>query len=343
MTCDRCQEFTEKGAAFCPYCGTRLGAVKTPVGSPPKRYGFIFIAGMVAAVQGILIMLFEILVGWGKTKYVLDGLAGKSITLYYITPQLRDLVTVGDVGVMVMYVLEMITITACFGLMLYQAFRKVRDSYGDLRTVEDTAAYEMPIMLGLLLLAEIFFIIFIRIAGVETDGGGDSTMTPRLIMSLLHASVYEELLCRLGMLGLPCLIVALMLKRKDSPWWRYLLGGAKFEWWMVVFVLFSAVMFGAAHLTNWGTWKFIPTFVFGLVTGYLFLKYGLHACIGAHFLNDFLMASQWGFGAPAMFMLGMLVVGLCSLPYLVRYAIRIRDAYARFSQKRKESRIKEAE
>ena len=342
MSCDRCPEFREKGAAFCPFCGERLGNPLVAVRAPRRKYDVFFIAGLIAAIQGMLMMFVEILVGWGKLTYVLDGVAGSSYTLYYITPQIRDLVTVGDVGIMAIFVLELITVTACLGIMLYQAMRKVRENYGDVRVIENTAAYEMPITLGLLLLAEIAFMFLMIMAGVKLDGGGNTDMTPSLVFSLLHASVYEEILCRLLMLGLPCLIVALLLKRKDSPWWRYLFGGMKFEWWMVFFILFSAVMFGAAHLTNWGTWKFIPTFAFGLMAGYLYVKYGLHACIGAHFINDYLVSSQWAIGAPGFFMVGMIAVGLCSLPYLWRYYTRMRDAYRSYRVK-KESEIREAD
>ena len=342
MSCDRCPEFREKGAAFCPFCGERLGNPIVAVRAPRRKYDVFFIAGLIAAIQGMLMMFVEILVGWSKLTYVLDGVAGSSYTLYYITPQIRDLVTVGDVGIMTIFVLELITVTACLGIMLYQAMRKVRENYGDVRVIENTAAYEMPITLGLLLLAELAFMFLMIIAGVKLDGGGNTDMTPSLVFSLLHASVYEEILCRLLMLGLPCLIVALLLKRKDSPWWRYLFGGMKFEWWMVFFILFSAVMFGAAHLTNWGTWKFIPTFAFGLMAGYLYVKYGLHACIGAHFINDYLVSSDWAIGAPGFFMVGMIAVGLCSLPYLGRYYLRIRDAYRSYCVK-KESEIREAD
>lgn len=341
MTCDRCQQFRGEGAAFCPFCGERLNgnAVRAPY--RPNKYGVIFVAGLIAAVQGMLIMLVEILIGWSKTSYVLDGFAGHSYTLYYVTPQIRDLVTVGDVGVMAIFVLEMVTVTACFGLMLYQAFAKVRKGCGDIRAVEDTAAYEVPVILGLLILAELAFMLLMVLCGVKLDGARSVDMSPSIIFSLLHASVYEEILCRLGMLGLPCLIVALLLRKNDSPWWRYLFGGAKFEWWMLIFVLFSAIMFGAAHLTNWGLWKFVPTFAFGLVAGYLFLKYGMHACIAAHFINDYLTSSQWAIGAPGLFMLGMIVVGLCSLPYLARYAMGIMDVCKGISLKRDGPDIKE--
>ena len=320
MTCENCETYREKGAHFCPYCGDHLNGPR-PAGAPRPRYGFIFIAGLVAAVQGMLIMFFEMLIGWSDTTTVIDGLGDRSYTLYYITPHIRDLVTIGPPGVSVLYITEMIIVTACFALMIILALKRVRDKHGDIRALEDTAAYEMPVALGIMLIVEIVYMALIRIGGTSTESGVSGSDV-EMMFALLHASVYEEVLTRLLMIGLPCLIVALLLKRKDSPWWKYLFGGAKYERWMLIFVVFSATFFGLAHLDNWDTWKFFPTFLFGLICGYLFLKYGLYATIGAHFINDYLSASDWAWNAPAMFALGILAVGICSLPYVARYAVR---------------------
>lgn len=323
MTCNRCEESRENGARFCPYCGDFLGNGPPPYAPVQRRsYGFIFWAGLVAAVQGMLIMLFQVAAAWTEMGEVLDYLAGKSNILYYITPHIETLVTVGDVGLMVIYVLFSMTVTACLAIMLYQAVKRVRESGGDLKALEHTAAFEVPVSLGLFLGFELTMLMIFVSRGGSLDGGGIDIDSPGTIYSLLFASVYEELICRLALIGVPCLAVALLLGRKEG-WWRYLLGGAEYERWMFVFILFSAIMFGAAHLDNWGSWKFLPTFGFGILAGYLFVKYGLHASIAAHFINDFLVSSQWAYGNNWMFVLGILAVGFCSLPYLVRYAVLI--------------------
>lgn len=330
MTCERCEEYTEKGARYCPYCGSPLNG-SAPYRDPyrRRRYGFIFIAGLVAAIQGLLIMFFEITAAWAMMGKVLDYMAGRSLTLYYITPHLEDLVTVGDVGVMAIYVLFTITVTACFALMIYQAYVRVRSKGGDLSALEDTAAYEVPVITGLFLGFELLGILIFRATGGDASGADGLDDGARSAFTLMFASVYEEILCRLLLLGLPCLIIALLLGRKDCPRWKYLFGGMKYERWMIVFIVFSAAMFGMAHLDNWGSWKFVPTFLFGLVEGYLFVKYGLHATIAMHFINDYLDSSRWAYDTFAIFVLGILAVGFCALPYLVRYGSRI---YARIKE-----------
>lgn len=321
MTCDRCQEFKAGGASFCPYCGERLNASSPAAFAPVRRrkYGFIFTTGLLAAIQCMLIMFFQVCIGWSMTGEVFSYVEGKEFTLYYITPHIVDLFTLNDAGTKVLYVLETVIVTACFALMIYQAFMAVRNNHGDVRALSDTAAYRGTIAMGLMLVVEYAFMILIIAWGVDI---GDTPISAKdddakMALSLMNASVYEEILCRLFMVGVPCLIVALLLKRTDCPWWRYLFGGAKYERWMVVFVLFSSTMFGLAHLDNWATWKFFPTFLFGVIAGYLYLRYGLHATIAMHFINDYLSSSEWVTGSPVLFVLGMFVICLCCLPHVV--------------------------
>ena len=37
----------------------------------------------------------------------------------------------------------------------------------------------------------------------------------------------------------------------------------------------------------------MPTFLFGLITAYLFIKYGLYATVSIHFLTDFMLSESW--------------------------------------------------
>lgn len=321
MTCDSCERYRNSGARFCPVCGRPLGNVRPPVPRRVRehRYGFVLIAGLIAAVQGVLILLFELIAVWIKAGFVLDDVADKQYPLYYITPHLETLVDLNGTGISVLFMAEVLIVTVCVGTLIVTAARKLRDNNGDLCCLKDTAAYEVPVVMGITLIAELVYILAVIATGTDLGTTSSTEDTGFMIFQYVNASVYEEFLCRILMLGLPCLVVALMVGRLKSPWWKYLIGGAKFEKWMIVFVIFSAAMFGAAHLDNWGSWKFIPTFAFGLAAGYLFLKYGIYATVAIHFLNDALNAGSWVMDAPGMLMLGLIVVGICSLPCIARY------------------------
>jgi hypothetical protein len=115
-----------------------------------------------------------------------------------------------------------------------------------------------------------------------------SSETPIWIRMFLlaDASVWEEISGRVVLIGIPLLIIR-SISGKRGVQWKQLVGGtAHFGRTEVVLILISATLFGLAHL-GWGPWKVIPTFVHGLMFGYLFVKVGLHASIVMHFLFDY--------------------------------------------------------
>lgn len=327
MTCDRCQPSKDAGMKFCPYCGMPLDGTYYYAyrRMPSEGRGFVFNSGLVAAIIFSAILVFELFAVLIKTGYILDDIAGKSYPLYYITPHIETLFTLNDVGVMALCLFEIAVIILCVSVLFYKCARHLRDNKFDLKSLEKTAAYEMPVIMSIFFLAEFVFLFYLMLSGTDL-GAADLDDSGFMIFQYINASVYEEFLCRILMLGLPCLVVGLLAGKRETPWWKYLVGGFKFEKWMIIFVLFSAYMFGAAHLDNWASWKFIPTFLFGLVAGYLFIKYGVYATIAVHFFNDALSADMWVFGTTGYLMLLLLMAGMCSLPHVVKYAKNGYDA-----------------
>jgi len=113
-------------------------------------------------------------------------------------------------------------------------------------------------------------------------------------MALAYASFHEELITRVFLLGLPLFavhgIMQIAGRGEMRPLYRYVVGGGfeigRFE---VLFILFSASMFGVAHMLGGWDWvKVLPTLVFGIAAGYLFLRMGLYASIMLHFGTNYL-------------------------------------------------------
>ncbi|MCD6383092.1 MAG: CPBP family intramembrane metalloprotease, partial [Thermoplasmata archaeon] len=143
-----------------------------------------------------------------------------------------------------------------------------------------------------------------------------------LLVELASASVYEELVARLLLIGVPLFLIALVSKRKGLH--RYLLGG--FNQWdgpTYFFVIFSSLLFGLAHSSGWGYWKIIPTFIGGLLFGYIFVRVGLHGAILMHFATDYLSSVTMLPSAPLplhiLGVLGMLGALFLSFVYGVHF------------------------
>jgi hypothetical protein len=117
-----------------------------------------------------------------------------------------------------------------------------------------------------------------------------------LLYALLNASVYEELISRLLLIGLPLLIYEAisrgLFKKTNAKFFNCLFGGSlPIEAKDAYLIMFSAALFGLGHFSGWSMWKVLPTFISGLAFGYLFYKKGLHLAILLHFATDYFSMS----------------------------------------------------
>jgi len=147
------------------------------------------------------------------------------------------------------------------------------------------------------------------------------------IFAYLEASVWEEVVSRILLIGVPMFILCVLFKgrtgtlcepfedrwsaedvvvpdvsevvpdgaagKKEFKWWNYLLGGTGLNYAAVILIVFSSMIFGLAHIPLWGVWKSFQTFIMGMIFGYIFAKYGVYATITLHFLADYLSSISW--------------------------------------------------
>lgn len=152
------------------------------------------------------------------------------------------------------------------------------------------------------------------------------------LYSAAQAPVWEELISRVLLLGIPLLIVDLVLNAVDKkyerkPLRRYVLGGDfSFGAKEIVFLLISSLLFGYAHLGGWDIYKILPAAIAGLAMGYVFLKYGLYASIALHAINNLIGFSSVlfdGIGFITIVGIVSLLMLLFGIPYLVNYAYKL--------------------
>ena len=142
-----------------------------------------------------------------------------------------------------------------------------------------------------------------------------------------NASVWEEMISRVLLIGIPLFWIDLLLRRKQLlPPIRYFIGGKiRFGFIECALILFSATMFGVAHVGGWDVWKVFPSLISGLCFGYLFVQIGLHAAIVFHFAFDFLSVptSYFGSGASLILDLFTLIWLAAGLMFIIYYSIRL--------------------
>jgi hypothetical protein len=261
------------------------------------------------------------------------------VYLYLITPVPVAVAGLSGIAAAMWHLALVAVITASCVLFLRQHGRGALQNFSRVLLGPGSPRLDEPN--GIFLMARLFCVsVFVTEIVYIMAGlfGGDpiipegitSADPGQLLITLAHASVWEEVVSRSLLLGLPLLAVHWSGRGSlERPAWSYLTGG-KFalDGPAVAFLLFSASAFGLAHVASWDLWKLPGSFVAGLVFGVLFLRLGLHAAIVGHFLHDYLpvagvLGSTEGYALLlAIMLLAMELVGAANF---VRYMFVLRE------------------
>lgn len=180
-----------------------------------------------------------------------------------------------------------------------------------------------------LLFATLFFSLLVALLAnpSPSDVPEEGTLEETLFL-LANASVWEELVVRVLLIGVPMVIIDAARRQRQPKLHSYILGGGfKMGRPEVVMILASSIIFGYAHYASgWGAWKIVPATVGGFAFGYLFLKFGLAASIMMHFGTDYLsMPVQVfdNFGLSVLTGVAILLWAAFGLLFLIYYITRI--------------------
>lgn len=307
--------------------------------------GFALLACLVLAVVSVPVTLPELLAPHPEDPEL-------SFAFFLITPVplVFAVVAPPSPGLGAWYLLLVVSVIASPLLLLRKEGGALLDELAPrLRSLRapDWHTPRAVLQVGLLFLAvfafdQLYFILitpFLEAAPAAPSFGALWTQ----FYLLINASVYEELVGRVLLIGLPMLAFrwfqAASAGRPLAPSpLRYIYGGGfPLTRLPALLLLGSSVFFGLAHLFGGWDWvKVAPTFVAGLAFGYLYLKHGLPAAILLHFLFDYigLLPEVYG-GASDYVMLALVILwalaGIYPLYQFTRgFALHLR---ALFTQK----------
>jgi hypothetical protein len=255
----------------------------------------------------------------------------KHISLFIITPFIVSIANLTGPAFMGYYIFLVAALAACFAWMIYKSIGPLTD---ELRIrypkKGHSPLYTMGTVLFAVLTFNVAYYFVVRALGATTSTPSFSTQELwQLIYGYAQASVWEEIVSRVLLIGIPLLLIDGLLKQRNPEHrtkkvWRYILGGGftigRKE---AVLMVFSSAMFGAAHVFSWDLYKILPAAIGGLAFAYLFLKLGLYASVMMHFATDFMTVplNVWPDSTGVASVVGLLVLAWLALgvPYLVLY------------------------
>jgi hypothetical protein len=276
------------------------------------------VAGLVTLVYGVGLVAPDILDNpdWA------DG-----YTVFIVVPVFIHLFSISGYALLAYYLLIISAIIACCAwvfLSSYGEFLKELTMKAEPR--KHSQIFDISGLIFVEMFALIVVVLVALLLGISETESGVTGTTSELLFLLANASVWEELIVRVLMIGLPLLVIDLAIRKGRRNWKSYVLGGGfSFGVPEIVLLMASAAIFGYAHyLGGWEAW-IVPWDALGGITfGYLFLRHGLAAAVVLHFAIDYrgMPTEVFGFSEAYMIVLFMLWIGLGAI-FTVYYLLRV--------------------
>ncbi len=251
----------------------------------------VALAGAMATVPGPLVDESYVLAVFTPVAFGLLSLSGYVLVGYFF------------------FICMMIIVSTMLTMTEWRPFMRELRQLANMKRIHPRST---PMVLIYLFLIDISLVILYNIivilTGVFPAGPGDWDFENwQLLFLLANASVYEELVTRVLLIGLPLFIIGSSSGRYRGL--RTLIGGTKtFDQPTMVLIVLSSLIFGLAHVIyGWDAFKFPSAFFSGLLFAYLYIEKGLHASIMLHFMIDYFGAILF-IGLPQGITLGMMLI-----------------------------------
>ncbi|MCK4442999.1 MAG: CPBP family intramembrane metalloprotease [Thermoplasmata archaeon] len=360
--CPRCGQLVY--GSYCTHCGLPKSPPQVVYQYPyPVQRRQTNELGKIVSISWIIyfaiflsgVVVFLGLLWWGVSIVVPgileDSCADCKAVLLIITPLPIPIVEpFGGIPFLIYYMIVVAVISSCFFWLLFRDMPQVIADFKEAlkKGWFSSRSKSTLLLIGQLFAFGVFFnvgynLIILILFGEGALPAGTELDPPWYFLSMVAAAaVWEELIARTLLIGVPLFIIALLKRQDIKRPSRFFIGGGftigRFE---LAFLVFSAVMFGLAHTFSGGPWVFPPLFVGGMILGYLFLKKGIVASILFHFIWNYSIAftniaSIYGnlvlMGLGLAFTLFVAFVGLFfTLSYIIK-TLRKSQAQAKTTQ-----------
>ncbi|UCD91636.1 MAG: CPBP family intramembrane metalloprotease [Methanobacteriota archaeon] len=307
LRCNRCGNVFQ--GSYCTKCGSPASE-STPIYYHPypdtKKEGPSDIQRMVTSSWLLYISVFFLAFSafiallWVGASIVIPGILSGSCAdcqayLLIITPQPVSILVFTGVPFLIYYIIVVVIITFCFFWLVIKDLPKAIKGFskamksGGVYSSSRSAWTLLPQLFAFMAFFNIAYSLLLILSGIEFPPSQmDSRPLWYYLFSVASAAFWEEVIARTLLIGIPLFILAFIRYRGVSKPARFFIGGGfKVGIPEGTFLLFSSIMFGVAHTYSGGIWYFAPTFVGGLILGYIFLKRGIVASILFHFVWNY--------------------------------------------------------
>ncbi len=327
MECPRCGNEMENGRCmWCAY-GYHDDREKRPSDFQMIRNILKGILFSVSIITFTLFMLVCIVVLAGYSWIILPETLVHRTIIFVVFFVVVPVAEIGGYHFAAYTVFLILSVLVSFAYLLYVELKALLSYYDKYRrnresriSIKESPLTRLAFTFSALLFVYYTYLIILQMAGVSYHTPGlDQLELWAFMYALTRAAVWEEITVRVVFIGLPMVFYGVLNDRSDLK--RYLFGGFGTKDRFVIWpILFSSSVFALAHVASWDLYKVPPTFIAGLVFGYLFAKDGLYSCILFHFVWNFTSAvGRLSYGFEAMLNLFFLLTIFMGVYFTYRY------------------------
>ncbi len=278
----------------------------------------------------LIVCLFTLIYGMDM---VYPELAIRSFTQYIVLVGVSPLFTMSGNLLQAWYVFLVAAIVASAVWVAVTSRRKFVDELlmrGDARN--HSSFFDLSGLMFMVLFVNTMIVLMLMALGSDPADPTEEAETWELLFLLANASVWEEIIARVLLIGMPLIALDAARRQRRKPWKYVTGGGVEITGAEVVLILLSAGLFGLGHLEGWGAWKVFPAGLAGVAFGYMFLRHGLASAIFLHFSFDYLSAPLLVFedsvGVLLTLGIGMYLWLGAGLVFLAYYGIRVVEFFS---------------
>jgi len=307
--------------SFCPNCGALKPSLRQPgavfptgyVGLPQRPYYYqatrrapqwrsilkaVMSYTMITFLIYQLVTLIALIYG---ISIVLPAIKDAHYGVYIVAPMLIDIYTLTGGALAIYYILIVIAISLSAAWFFITGFKGFAEELSmNAKSRQHSKIFDLCGLFFAVLFLDVI-VALLLLAGGKMPIDPTGTSEPwELLFFLANASVWEELIVRVLLVGVPLIVIDLVRGRLREHKYSYILGGG-FNIGIpeTVLVIVSSSIFGYAHLAAYGSWKVFPAAIAGLAFAYMFLRHGLGGAIMLHFAFNYLGMPGTAFGAPS--------------------------------------------
>jgi len=299
--------------------------------------------GTACSLSLFIYLVLAVIVMLIMTSEIVDNLFSRTDYLFIMIPFPTPIISISGTALVLFYLFLAGTITISYLLLMGKSIKKTLKEMIDGKPGKHSEILTLGGLFFAMLVFNMIYYMLLRTGGAAPNVPDYETMPLWLmIYNFADASVWEEIISRVLLIGVPLLWIDLLFRREalKSPK-RYFVGGnLNLGAVEIGLIIFSALMFGLAHAPGWDFWKVPPSILVGFCFGYIFIRIGFFAAVMFHFAFNFLSIPLTYLNATSSPLFGLMTIiwllagGMFFVYYSMKVVRFFRDAYERWTKAR---------